>query len=84
VILGQGLPVATVNDNEQMFVAPWVVPVEREVADRPEDTSNEETSSPKRSGPANLTNDDAEGWYELEKQWATFIPGFVPEPSEGD
>jgi ParB family chromosome partitioning protein len=83
LIVGQGAPPATVNDNEQVFRAPWVVPAESDVIDPPESTPTEEATPTQRSGPANLTNYDAERWYETEKLWAKFIPGFVPDPPPG-
>lgn len=67
-------------------MAPWMATTQEESIGTAEDIANQEGScptTPQKPSLVNFENYDAEGWYELEKQWATHIPGFVPEPPEG-
>ncbi len=86
IIVGQGTPPDNLTENQQVFIAQRMAPSQDESIDPAEDAPNAETSTPappKEPNRVNLTNYDAEGWYELEKQWAKYIPGFVPDPPEG-
>jgi hypothetical protein len=86
LIVGRDTPPATINENQQIFLAPWTAPSQVDPGDIAKDVPNEETPAPtppKQPSVANLTNYDAEGWYALEQEWAKFIPAFVPEPPEG-
>ncbi len=84
IIIGQGTPPVTINENQQVFLAPWMAPSQGDPLDPTEDVANQELPAPpQKPSPVNLTNYDAEGWYALEQAWAKSVPGFVPEPPEG-
>ena len=54
-------------------------------AAREEDTPNEKDSPPAPAGEpsgVDLLNYDTDGWYELERRWAPYIPGVVADAPE--